>query len=167
MDVLHAIGIDPARLLQQAVNFGILLLLLQMFLYKPVLKMLADRKEKIRKGLEDAEKAKESLLGAQAEYDRRMDEARKDAQGIMAQATQSADKAREEMLAEARLEAQKVVEKAREEIEYERKRVLAELRQEVASLAVLAAGRVINRELDENAHRRLIDEFLAESGKLN
>ena len=67
----------------------------------------------------------------------------------------------------ARLDAQNVVEKAREEIEYERKRVLAELRQEVASLAVLAAGRVINRELDEQAHRRLIDEFLAESGKLN
>lgn len=167
MDVLHAIGIDPNRLLQQAVNFGILLLLLQMFLYKPVLKMLGERKERIRQGLEDAEKAKASLLGAQAEYDRRMGEARKDAQAVMAQATQAADKAREEILAEARIEAQKVVEKAREEIEYERKRVLAELRQEVASLAVLAAGRVINRELDVNAHRRLIDDFLAESGKLN
>lgn len=167
MEVLNAIGIDVNRLLQQIVNFAILLLLLQMFLYKPVLRLLEERKERIRKGLEDAEKAKQALAGAQADYDRRMEEARKEAQAIIAQATQSADRAREQILAEARLEAQKVVDKAREEIEYERKRVLAELRQEVASLAVLAAGKVIHRELDESAHRKLIEDFLAESGKLN
>jgi F-type H+-transporting ATPase subunit b len=153
--------------LGQVVNFAILLLLLQMLLYKPVLKLLAERKERIRRGLEDADKAKAALANAEADYQKRMDEARKEAQGVITQATQSADRAREEILNEARLEAQRVVAKAREEIEYERKRVLAELRSEVAELAVLAAGRVINRELDETSHHKLIEDFLAENGKLN
>jgi F-type H+-transporting ATPase subunit b len=164
---LEALGIDFNRLLQQVVNFGILMLLLQMFLYKPVLRLLEERKERIRKGLEDADKARAALAGAQADYDKRIDEARKEGQAIIAQATQSADRAREEIVAEARLEAQKVVAKAREEIEYERKRVLAELRQDVASLAVLAAGRVIKQELNEATHRKLIEDFLAENGNLN
>jgi F-type H+-transporting ATPase subunit b len=167
LEVLAAIGIEPYRLLQQIINFGIILWLLQMFLYKPLLRMMAERKEKIRKGLEDADKAREALAGAQTEYQKRIDEARKEGQGIIAQATQSADRAREEILAEARVEAQKVVAKAKEELEYERKRVLAELRQEVASLAVLAAGRVIKRELDDKSHRQLVEDFLAESGRLN
>ncbi len=167
MEVLAAIGIEPYRLLQQIVNFGILLFLLQMFLYKPVLKMLAERKEKIRKGLEDAEKAREALAGAEADYQKRIDEARKEGQAIIAQATQSADRAREEILVEARVEAQKVVAKAREELDYERKRVLAELRQEVADLAVLAAGKVIKRELNDASHRQLVEDFLSESGRLN
>ncbi len=164
---MEALGIDLNRLLQQIVNFGILMLLLQMFLYKPVLRLLGERKERIRKGLEDADKARAALAGAQAEYEKRIDGARKEGQGIIAQATQSADRAREEIVAEARLEAQKVVAKAREEIEYERKRVLAELRRDVASLAVLAAGRVIKQELDESTHHKLIEDFLAENGSLN
>ncbi len=164
---MEALGIDHNRLLQQIVNFGILLFLLQMFLYKPVLKLLAERKERIRKGLEDADKAKAALASAQADYEKRQEEARKDAQAVIAQASQVSERVREEILTEARKEAQAVVAKAREEIEYERKRVLAELRQEVASLAVMAAGRVINRQLDESAHRQLIQDFLAETGKLN
>ena len=164
---MDALGIDVNRLLLQIVNFGILALLLQMLLYKPVLKLLGERREKIRKGLEDAEAAKAALAGAQADYEKRLEEARKEAQGIVAQAGQVSERAREEILAEARAEAQKVVAEAREEIDYERKRVLAELRLEVASLAVLAAGRVINRQLDEATHRQLIQDFLAETGKLN
>lgn len=161
------LGIDFSRLLQQIVNFGILLILLRFLLYKPVLRLLEERRERIRKGLEDAEKARAALEGAQAEYEKRLEEARREAQAIIAQATQAAERAREEILAEARAEAQRIVAKAQEEIEYERKRLLVELRQEVADLAILAAGRIINRQLDEALHRKLIQDFLAETERLN
>jgi F-type H+-transporting ATPase subunit b len=164
---LEALGLDFNRLLQQIVNFAILAFILQTLLYKPVLKLLAERKEKIRKGLEDADKAKAALDGAQAEYEKRLLDARKEGQGIIAQATLASERAREEILAGARVEAQKIVDKAREEIEFERKRVTADLRREVADLAVLAAGKVVSRQLDDTAQRQLIAEFLAESGKLN
>jgi F-type H+-transporting ATPase subunit b len=59
------------------------------------------------------------------------------------------------------------VEKAKSEIDYERRRAMAELREDVANIAVLAAGKVINRSLDPEAHRQLIQDFLKETGQFN
>ncbi|MBI4759173.1 MAG: F0F1 ATP synthase subunit B, partial [Chloroflexi bacterium] len=94
-------------------------------------------------------------------------QAHKDAQAIIAQATQAADRAREEILAQGREEARAIVAKAQEKIEYERRQAILELRGHVAELAILAASKVISRELDERAHRQLIQEFLAETASLN
>ncbi|MBI5955970.1 MAG: F0F1 ATP synthase subunit B [Chloroflexi bacterium] len=164
---MEALGIDPNRLLSSVFNFTVLLILLWFFLYKPVLKMLEERKERIRQGLADAEAARQAARRAQEDYERQMEHAHKDAQAIIAQATQAAEKAREEILAQGREEARAIVAKAQEKIEYERKQAMAELRGQVAQLAILAASKVISRELDERAHRQLIQEFLAETASLN
>ncbi|MBI4759573.1 MAG: F0F1 ATP synthase subunit B [Chloroflexi bacterium] len=164
---MEALGIDPNRLLSSVFNFTVLLILLWFFLYKPVLKMLEERKERIRQGLADAEAARQAARRAQEDYQRQMEQAHKDAQAIIALATQAAEKAREEILAQGREEARAIVAKAQEKIEYERRQAILELRGQVAELAILAASKVISRELDERAHRQLIQEFLAETASLN
>ena len=80
----------------------------------------------------------------------------------MAQAQTVAERIQTEARTTAQQEAQRIVETARQEAEAERAQAMAELRREVASLAVLAAERIIKRDLDEQAHRQLVDEFLDE-----
>ncbi len=164
---MEKLGINPQWFLSQLVNFTILLLILQRFLYKHMLNMLQQRRERIRESMDYAERVKREAERAQQDYEKKMEESRREAQAIIAQATQQAERAREDILAKAREEAKDIKAKAQEDVEYERKRVVAELRDQVADLAVLAAGRVLGRALDDKAHRQVVEDFLNESGKLN
>jgi F-type H+-transporting ATPase subunit b len=158
----EAFGVDIPKLLFQVINFLLLLYLLNRFLFKPVLKLLDERGARIRKGLEDAEAAAHDRELAKAEREAAMDEARKEAQAMIARATKIADDSRAEILAAAKEQAEKVTTRARAEITAEKERAMAELRATVADLALEAAGRLVRSEMDAPAQRRLVEEFLAE-----
>ncbi len=164
---VEQLGIDGRWFLSQLVNFVVLLLILQRFLYKPVQKMLSDRQERIRESMSYAERVKKEAERAQEDYAKKIDESRHEAQAIITQATQQAERARADVLARAQEEAKEIKAKAMVDVEYERKRIVAELRDEVAELAILAAGRVLGKELDEKTHRQVVAAFLTETGKLN
>lgn len=164
---MERLGIDGRWFLSQLVNFIILLLILQQFLYKPMLKMLHERQQRIRESMDYADRVRKESERAQQDYEAKIEESRREAQAIIAQATQQAERAREDILAKARDEAHEIKAKAMEDVGYERKRVVAELRDQVAELAVLAAGRVLGRELNPATHRAVVEDFLNETGKLN
>ncbi len=164
---MEGLGINLNGLIAQIVNFGLLFILLYMVAYKPVLRMLDQRSQRVRESMEQAEEIKRRLAQAQQDYERQIEQARKEGQAIIAQASQAADRLREETVRQTKEEAQKLVEKAKSEIDYERRRAMAELRDDVANIAVLAAGKVINRSLDPEAHRQLIQDFLKETGQFN
>lgn len=164
---MEQLGIDGRWFLSQIVNFVILLLILQRFLYKPILNMLQQRQERIRESMEYADRVKREAERAQEDYEKKIEESRREAQAIIAQAMQQAERLREEILAKAQDEAREIKAKALEDVEYERKRVVAELRDQVADLAILAAGRVLGKALDEKTHRQVVADFLDETGKLN
>jgi len=164
---VEQLGIDGRWFLSQIVNFVILLLILQRFLYKPILNMLQQRQERIRESMEYADRVKREAERAQEDYEKKIEESRREAQAIIAQAMQQAERLREEILAKAQDEAREIKAKALEDVEYERKRVVAELRDQVADLAILAAGRVLGKALDEKTHRQVVADFLDETGKLN
>ena len=164
---MEGLGINLNGLIAQIVNFVMLFLLLYMVAYKPVLRMLDQRSQRVRESMEHAEEVNRRLAQAQQDYERHLEQARKEGQAIIAQASQAADRLREESVRQAKEEAQKLVEKAKSEIDYERRRAMAELREDVANIAVLAAGKVINRSLDPEAHRQLIQDFLKETGQFN
>lgn len=164
---MEQLGIDGRWFLSQIVNFVILLLILQRFLYKPILNMLQQRQERIRESMEYADRVKREAERAQKDYEKKIEESRREAQAIIAQAMQQAERLREEILAKAQDEAREIKAKALEDVEYERKRVVAELRDQVADLAILAAGRVLGKALDEKTHRQVVADFLDETGKLN
>ncbi len=163
---MEALGISPNLLITQIVNFIILLVLLRLLLYKPILNMLNSRKQKIQESLEYAERVKAQAAEQQKEFDRKLEEARREAQAASQVAQQVGEKEREAILAQAREEARKMVEQAKGQIEYERKQMMADLHDEVVRLSLLAAQKVINQSLDERAHRQLVNDFLAQADKM-
>ncbi len=163
---MEKLGINATWLLAQVINFGLLLFILWRFAYKPVLGMLNARKQKIQESLEYAEKVKADAAAQQKEFERKLEETRRETQAAAAAAAQVSEKEREAILAQARADARKMIDQAREQIEYERKQMLSELRGEVVRLSMLATQKVVSASLDENAHRRLVNEFLAQADQL-
>jgi F-type H+-transporting ATPase subunit b len=163
---MKELGLDPVALLWQLVAFALLVFLLYKLLYRPVLKMLDERSERVRKGMEDAAKAREMAERAQQEFEKRIAEARKDGQDIVAQATQMSEKLRQEILDQARSEAEQLIQKERERFTQEREQAMTELKAQVADLSILAAQKVIGASLDETTQRKLVADFLSEAGDL-
>jgi F-type H+-transporting ATPase subunit b len=163
---LEGLGINLGYLISQIINFVLLLVILRVFLYKPIVNMLDKRREKIRTDLEEAENARSQAEAARQEYEKQLEEAREERRSILAQAREQADKMREEMLDKARGEAQDLVAKTEDEMETLRRQALAGAQDEIVELAMAAAGKVVGEALDTKAHRRLIQEFIAEVGEL-
>jgi F-type H+-transporting ATPase subunit b len=157
-----AFGVDLPKLIFQVINFLLLLYLLNRFLFKSVLKLLDERQAKIKKGLEDAETAARDRELARAEREAAVEEARTEAQAMIARANKIAEDSRTEILAEAKAQAEKLTEKARAEIVAEKEKAMAEIRSQVADLALDAAAKLVGAQMDGPTQRRLVDRFLAD-----
>lgn len=164
-DPLGQLGINLPGLIAQIINFGLVVLLLWLLAWKPILRMLDQRREKIQDSLTRAEQLKQQTEQGQAEIQAQLDAARREGQQIVANAQQVAERTRQVELERARGEADRLIERAREEINLERDRVIQDLRREFADLTVTAAEKVINQSLDGDRarHERLIDDVLRES----
>lgn len=161
MEALGTLGINGPFLVSQIVNFLILFGALSLFLWKPVLKMLNERKQRIAQGLEDAEEARKDRERAQAEYEEHIKQAHREREEILAKAAEEGGQAKAEALAQARAQAEQIAAEAKEIVERERQRMLADLRGQVAALSIAAANKLIGEALDEQRQRRLIDEFFS------
>jgi len=160
---MSELGFNIPVLVAQLINFFLLLVVLRIFLYRPILDVLDRRSQRIREGLEAADQSKEQAAQAEQEVARQIEEARRQGQALIAQAQEASTRIQEESRNQARREGEVLLERARNEIQLERDQAIAELRREFADLTVAAAEKVIGQSLDRQAHRRLIDEVLAES----
>lgn len=156
-------GVNLPALIFQVINFLLLLYLLNRFLFKPLLKMIDERQARIGQGLKDAEQAARDRELARAEREAALDEARREAQSMIARATKIAEDSRNEIVAAARSEAERVTARATAEIQAEKERAMSEIREQVADLAILAAGRLLREEIDGERQRRLVNDFLADA----
>ena len=157
------IGINLPLMVAFIINFVILFALLGIFLYKPVMKMIDDRSNRIKEGMERAEATKEEYERTKVEVQEQISQAREEGQTIVGQASQIGDRLKEEARQEARKEAQDIIGRTRVELEEERDKVIDNLRREFVDISIKAAEKVINETLDEKIHRRLIEETLDES----
>jgi F-type H+-transporting ATPase subunit b len=162
-EAFDALGINLPQLIAQIVNFAILLIVLRLVLYKPILRMLDDRKRRIAEGLNAAEIARAEAAQAQANIEAQLDQARKEGQEVVANAQQIAARIQADAREQTTRDREAALERARTEINLERDRAIAELRGEFAELTVTAAERVINQSLDRPGHSRVIGEVLSES----
>jgi F-type H+-transporting ATPase subunit b len=160
------LGINWATLLAQIVSFLVLFGLLYFFAYKPILRMFDERSQRIKDSVEQAERVKEEAAAAEEENQKKLEAAAKEGQEAIARAMRAGDEARQRAQQEAQVEAAGLVEKARQEIQRERDEVVKELREEFADLTVAAAEKVIEKSLDKEAHRELIEKVLEESTTL-
>lgn len=161
---MEALGIAPFGLVAYAANFIVLVVLLRLFLYKPVKAVLAARQQRIADGLEAAERAQQEAQGQRADFERELAAARDEAQRQARAAAEATERMRGEVLQAAREEAERIKARAREDAEREREQVAAALRREAGELGLLIARKVIAGTVDPAAQRALVDRVLADIG---
>ncbi len=165
-DILKSLGFEFPKFLWQIVNFLFLLFILKKIAYKPILTMLDERKKSIEDAISNAESAKNDAEKMRKEYESRLAEAKQEAQEIIAKATKLGEEVKKDIVTNAQAEATKAIQRAQEEIGREKDQAIAALRDEVATLAIMAAGKVLGKTISVEDHKKLVDEFVTEVGDL-
>jgi len=163
---LEGLGINVQLLVAQIINFLILLGLLYLFAYKPILKMFDERANRIKESMDMTESIKEKAASAEEDAKKRLEEAGREGQEVIARAIKTGEEIKQKAEKDAKPEAEALVSRARQEIQQERDEAVAELRKEFTDLTISAAEKVIEKELDKEEHRKLIDKVLDESETL-
>ena len=145
-------------------NTLITFLIIKKFLFKPVKKMLAAREEEVQAIYSNAEKAQTEAEQMRSEYTERLSRAKAEAAEIVGSATRRATMRSEEILRESSQQAAAMMKKAENTIEQERRKAMNELKDEVASLSVMIASKVVERDVKEADHERFIEEFIDKVG---
>ncbi|MDI7260418.1 MAG: F0F1 ATP synthase subunit B [Thermodesulfobacteriota bacterium] len=156
------LGVNLPLLVVFIINFIILFVLLRIFLYKPVLKMLDERSKRTKEAMELAEVTKQEFEQAKVEVQKQIDKGRQEAQSVIAQAMQVGERLREESRQEAAKQAQVIIDRTRTELQAERDKIVEDLRREFVNISIMAAEKVIKETLDKEKHRKLIEETLQE-----
>ena len=164
--MLETLGIHFPSLAIFLVNFLLVLVLLYLFAYKPILRLMDQRADRIRESLDAAERARQDAASSQEAIQHEITEARREGQRIMDQTREASERFRTEEMDKARQEAEAFVERAKADIQRERDNALEEVRASFGDLAITAAERVIRRSLDRTAHEDLISQVLEEGESL-
>ena len=164
--MLETLGIHFPSLAIYLVNFLLVLVLLYLFAYKPILRLMDQRADRIRESLDAAERARQDAASSQEAIQHEITEARREGQRIMDQTREASERFRTEEMDKARQEAEAFVERAKADIQRGRDNALEEVRASFGDLAITAAERVIRRSLDRTAHEDLISQVLEEGESL-
>jgi len=156
--IARTFGVDWPHLLAQIISFSIVCFLLHRFAYKPVLKMLGDRRKQIEQGIADTEKIKVQLAQTEAERHEVMLKADAEASKLIEEARAAALRLQQQETQKAITAAEQIILKSRQAAEQEHARMLEELKREVGRMVVQAAGLVIGRTLTAEDQRRLSEE---------
>ena len=148
-----------------AIAVFFLVLAMSYLLFNPARKMLKDRQERISNDIDSAKEDKESATALKAEYEAKLKEVDKEAEGILAEARQKAMKNQAKMIDEAKEEASRIVKRAQEEAELEKKHAMDDMKQEMITVAAMMAQKVVAASIDTNIQSTLVDETLKEMGE--
>jgi F-type H+-transporting ATPase subunit b len=152
-------------MLSQVITFLIALAVVWKFGWKPVIQIIHDRQEKVRKTLEDAENTRLSIQKLEAEYHAKLEQVEQKSSELIALARQDAGRVKEELLAAAQAEAMELQKKAHEQVEHERRRIMGEMRSEVVSLSMAIAEKMLAQPLSGEVQERKFNEMLDEVSK--
>ncbi|MPL68972.1 ATP synthase subunit b, sodium ion specific [bioreactor metagenome] len=147
-------------LIAQIINFLILVAILTKVAYKPLMKALQERQERIAASIDQADRDKEAAEQLKREYQEQLAMARAEAQAIVEKATRLAEQTKDEIVAAARAEHAKLLKEAQVEIDRERQLALSELRGEVVALSMAAASKIIEKNLDSETNSKLVTDFI-------
>lgn len=164
---MQAMGVDLGLLVSQMVNFAILLLVLYLVLFKLIRGKLEERAERVRKGLADADAAKQLLADAQAQSQETLETARREAHEIIERATRAAEQQRQEILSQARQDAHDLVLRAQQQAEREIQEGRIALQQHIVDLAIASASRLLEENLDQEKQHHLVQDFISRVQEIN
>ena len=158
-------SINPGLIIWTLVVFGVLLFILWRWGFPVLVKSVEERERRMQKLLEDAEKTNAEAQRLLEEHKKQIAAAHNQAQEILSKAKTVAQKERETLLAKAREEYDALLNRARKDIDAEKEKAILALRREAVELSIAAASRVIEANLDTEANRKLVTEFLESIGK--
>jgi F-type H+-transporting ATPase subunit b len=156
--IARTFGVDWSHLIAQIVSFCIVCIVLYRFAYKPVLRMLAERRQQIAEGLANTEKTKAELARAEAQHQEVMVQANAQAIKLIEEARTAAAQVQEQETQKAIAVAEQIIVKAREAAVQDQARMLAELKREVGRLVVQTTAAVTGKILTPEDQRRLAEE---------
>lgn len=164
MEFKQVVTISP-ELIFQIINTIILFLVLKKLLFKPVLKIIAEREQMIQDGLAEGAKAKNEGLALKKEYEQKISFAKDEGKEIIKQATSRAEEKSNQIIADAKSEASLLKEKTDKEINQQKVKAIDEIKSDISDLAILAASKVLEEDIDKSKHENLIKKFIKEVGE--
>ena len=165
MEVQQLVGLVPWTFVATIANLFLQVYLIKRFLFKPINEMLEKRKALADAEIRQAEQAKVEAQAMKSKYETHMLEAKNKANEILVSAQKTAAMQSEEMLREASKQAAAMKAKAENDIAQEKRKAVNEIKNEIGGMAMDIAEKVIEREICENDHTKLIDEFIANVGE--
>lgn len=162
---LASLGINWYLLLMQFLNFALALVIIWFLILKPLLKKMEERQKLITEGLRQAQEAETALRMSQIKFQEKIDEAKAEANNLIAAGVAGAEQEKEKVKAAARQEIERLVNQAKRNIEIDRAAIRAELKQETAELVVAAVEKILDKKLDTQQDFHLIQETVAQLKK--
>jgi F-type H+-transporting ATPase subunit b len=157
-------SLNVYRIVIVAINFLILYLVLRKLLFKPVTAFMDKRTNSIKDSIDNAEKVKLEAYELKQKYEDQLRGAKEEVERILNEATIRANREHDSIVDAAELKAASIIENANKEIERNRKNVLKDIKNQVSSLALAAATKVIEVNMDTETNRALVDKFIDEEG---
>lgn len=158
-------GLQWVDMLVQLFFFLVLLALLKKFAWGPLMNMMEKREQYVANEIEEAEKSRAEAEEASKEAAEQLNQVRAEAQKMIEDAKAAGSKQEEQIIAAAKKEAERLKEAAQADIQNEKERAIQALQDKVASLSVLIASKVIEKELTEQDQEKLINEYIKEVGE--
>lgn len=165
MQSLEIISVNIWSILVSLANLLIMFLILKRFLFKPVQKMMAARKQQVDQIYQDAKENRDRAINMKQEYEARLATAREEADGLVRNAVQTAQRKGDAIVAEANSQASHLKQKAEQEIAQEKKQMLQDVRGEISDIAVSIASKVVEREVKKQDYDGFVDEFIKNVGE--
>ena len=165
MQSLEIISVNIWSILVSLANLLIMFLILKRFLFKPVQKMMAARKQQVDQIYQDAKENRDSAINMKQEYEARLATAREEADGLVRNAVQTAQRKGDAIVAEANSQASHLKQKAEQESAQEKKQMLQDVRGEISDIAVSIASKVVEREVKKQDYDGFVDEFIKNVGE--
>lgn len=158
-------GLQVGDMLTQLFFFIVLLILLRKFAWGPLMGVMQEREEYVANEIEAAEKSRAEAEKSSQEAAAQLKQTKQEAQKIIEDAKSAGVKQEQDIVESSRNEADRIKKSAQEEIENEKEKALQALQDKVASLSVLIASKVIEKEISEQDQEKLIDEYIKEAGE--
>lgn len=161
--MVEALGISLKEFIFYLINFLILMGVLTRFLYKPFLNMLAARKQSIKDALDNAELTNRRADEKMEQYSKRISKVEEESREIIRTAKIKADAQARDIIEDARKEAGDIIAKAEKTIEKEKEKAMEEMKQEIAVLAVMAAEKIVEREIQRAGQEVIVEEVIRQA----
>ena len=163
-EVQNLVSVEPWTFAAQICNLLIQMALLKKFLFGPIRDVLARRQAQAEEGFRKAREAQEKALDYKSKYEKNLSEVRNQADELLARARQTAQAEADEILRRADQEAAGLREKADREIARQRRKTMHAMHDEISTIALELAEKVVEHEVRENDHQKLIRDFIAKVG---